>query len=151
VTTLFFRCTSSIGGSPAIVVLSGHHCSQQRPKNRFPLCLPTRRCGSQSQESEVGAQSALRIPERVLFAFDAMSPPRTPDSFQADGPKSPVVADSSQSPLSHRSAVQGQRGGPESRFRCRVMWRIGRGEFSVRSKTRDWGAGPSCRERVLGR
>ena len=101
---------------------------------------------------------AVGLPPSLIcpLTLDARSPPRSPVFFQADGPKSPVVAGTSQSSLSHRSAVQGRgvRGqSPECRAQsgCRPVWRIAGSEFSVRPKTRDWGVGPWCRERHSGR
>jgi hypothetical protein len=87
------------------------------------------------------------------LTLDARSPPGSPVYFQADGPKSPVVASTSQSSLSHRSGVQGVAWGgqsPEYRIQssCSPVWRIAGSEFSVRPKTRDWDwdVGLWCRE-----
>ena len=87
------------------------------------------------------------------LTLDARSPPGSPMHFQADGPKSPIVASTSQSSLSHRSAVQGvawEGQSPEYRMQsgCRPVWLIAGSEFSVRPKTRDWDwdVGLWCRE-----
>jgi hypothetical protein len=101
----------------------------------------------------VVAQSALRLVEYAYRLLMQWRRPETPVSFRAVGPKSPMIAGSS-NPLFHIGLQSKRRWtDPVSRVQsvCRPVWRIEGGESSVPSKTRDdWGVGPWCREQVLG-
>jgi hypothetical protein len=149
---LVSRCTSSAAGSPSIVMLGGHHCSEQGSEPQDLLMIANRRL-SVAVKRQPRKRAVYPPPSTVcLLTLDALPPPGSPVPFQADGPKSPVVAGTSETSLSHRSAVPRAAGGsrvgkPESKV---VSAGVANGRKSLLrgSKTRDWGVGPWCREQA---
>jgi hypothetical protein len=92
---LVSRCTSSAAGSPSIVMLGGHHCSEQGSKPQDLLMIANRRL-SVAVKRLPRKRAVYPPPSTIcLLTLDAMPPPGSPVAFQADGPKSPVVSGTS--------------------------------------------------------